>query len=322
MTDKTPPDFLSMTWREDGYRGFSAVMPLPDYWPIHNAERDELRAAGITCGTDGHGTWHVYYNPKYDKTDAHQLCPQLETAYAAKIQEARDKVAAAEQADERRREDARRDHEEWLEGNADMIQRTVERARALQYSYRDSVKDKVKLAAALSLPITRRSLTDIHELTVAAEKKIAANNVRYGEKYADAAGGVDWADDVVVRAVETLTGLDDDYAEERNGIGWSAGHSSAGHWCHGALQDERYRTNALKLARVLVASYIDQLSRFMPEINNVDGDVEVADQPTISLELENRIAKFDGSIMWRPRIEGRIEMTAAEFKEYRRRKTG
>ncbi len=259
--NKELPSILGMHFRPSTGDCQSAVLHA-DFWPIYKAERDELRAAGITIGTDDEGVWHVRYNPRFDRTGAADLLPQLERAYAGKIQEAREAKAAAERQTELNRENAKRAHEAWLEGEAVMIEETIARARKLLDGYGDSVPGRAKLARLLSLPITRSNISDIYDICEAADRKIAGRNAEASTK----TGGVDWSDETVIRAIEILTDADDDHAEQRNGIGWSAAHSSAGHWCHGALREERYRENALKLARLLVAHYVDQLSVHMPEV--------------------------------------------------------
>lgn len=239
----------------------SAVLHA-DFWPIYRAERDELRAAGITIGTDDDGTWHVRYNPRFDRTGAAELLPTLERAYMPKIEEARAARAEKERQTEINRENAHRDHEAWLEGEAVIIEDTIARARRLLDGYGDSVPGRAKLARLLSLPITRSNLSEIYNICEAADRKIAGRNAEAAEK----TGGVDWSDEIVIRAVEILTEADDDHAETRNVMGWSAAHSSTGHWCYGALRDDRYRENALKLARLLVGHYVDQLSVHMAEV--------------------------------------------------------
>jgi len=260
MTDL--PCILNMVWRRVSDTRQTAVLH-PDFWPIYKAEREELRSAGLTIGTDDEGVWHLRYDQKFDRTGADTLLPQMATAYAGKIREARAARAAAERQTEINRENARRDHEAWLEGEAVMIEDTVNRARRLLDGYGDSVPGRAKLARLLSLPITRSNLSDIYDICEAADRKIAGRNTEASTK----SGGVDWSDEIVIRAVKVLTEADDDHAEQRNGIGWSAAHSSTGHWCYGALGDDRYRENALKLARLLVAHYVDQLSVHIPEVS-------------------------------------------------------
>lgn len=258
---KELPSILGMHFRPSTGDCQAAVLHA-DFWPIYQAERDELRAAGVTIGTDDDGVWHVRYNPRFDRTGAADLLPTLERAYMPKIKESRDARAEKERQSEIWRENARRDHEAWLEGEAVMIEDTIARARRLLERYGDSVPGRARLARLLSLPITRSNLGDIYDICDAADRKNAGRNVEAAEK----AGGVDWPDEIVIRAVEILTEADDDHAEQRNGLGWSAAHSSPGHWCYGALRDERYHGNALKLARLLVGHYVDQLSVHLPEI--------------------------------------------------------
>ncbi|WP_108398286.1 hypothetical protein [Devosia submarina] len=268
MTDKTPPDFLSMTWREDGYGGYKAVMPVPDFWAIYKAERDELWAAGIKCGTESANTWHVYYDPRYDKAGAAALCPQLEVAYAGKIAELRAEKAAKEEAEERRREDARRRHEEWLEDNADLIQSTVGKAKHLQATFGESLHDKDRIAQMLACRPSPLMISDLQKAISAAERKIERTSASAAAK----SGGVTWPDEVVIRAVKLLTLADADHATERDFQGWDAFHTSMGHWCYGALKDARHREAALKLARTLVGRHTKQLLPFMPELADLEGN--------------------------------------------------
>lgn len=254
------PGILGMLFRPSAGDCQSAVLH-PDFWPIYQSERDELRAAGITIGTDDDGTWHVRYSPHFDRTGAADLLPQLERAYMPKIEEARAARAAAERQTEINRENARRDHEAWLEGEAVMIGDTIARARRL-LSYGDSISGRATLARLLSLPITPTNLSTMYDISQAAGRKIAGRNAEAAEK----TGGVDWPDELVIRAVEILTALDDDHAAEPNRRGWDAFRTAAGHWCHGALKDPRYRENALKLARLLVGHYVEQLSVHLPEV--------------------------------------------------------
>lgn len=255
------PSILGMHFRPSTGDCQSAVMS-DDFWPIYKAERDELRAAGITIGTDDENVWHVRYNPRFDRTGADTLLPQLEAAYAGKISEAREARAAAERQKEINRENARRAHEDWLDSEADTIRQVVLGANRLLATYGDAVVGKAAIAKLLAVPVTPSSIADIRQLCTAAEKRIHSRALRASQ----ATGGVDWSDELVVRAVTLLTIFDVDHAKDRDGKGWSAGHTAMGHWCAGALKDDRYRDAAMKLARCIVGHYVDQLSSHMPEV--------------------------------------------------------
>jgi len=259
--DKQPPNFLRMKWYLDGYR-FAAAMPTVAFWPIWNAETDALRNAGFSCGKDGE-TWLAFYNPKYDcVADVQALCYELELAYAGKIEEAKATQAAKERSDEEAKERAREAYEAWLDENADEIRKTVTRAQGLLNIYGEAVVGKARIAEWLTRRPSRVMLTQLQDLSRVAEKRLYERNLEASTKV----GGVDWSEETVVRAVEILTGLDEDHAEEANGIGWSAGHSAAGHWCAAAIENPAIRGNGIKLARHLVGHYVKQLSRYLPEL--------------------------------------------------------
>ncbi len=75
-----------------------------------------------------------------------------------------------------------------------------------------------------------------------------------------ATGGVAWSEDLVVRAVEYLTGRDDDRATKRNNVGWSMGDTSTGHWCAMTITNGgEQRELAIRIARQILGKYTSQL---------------------------------------------------------------
>ena len=267
------PSILGMHFRPS--YGACQTAPLsPDFWPIYKAERDELRLAGLTLRKDGDYQWHLDYDPHWDrKQSAASLLPELETAYMPKIEEARAERAAKEAAQEAAYKAAaaaeaeaverkRQEHEAWLESHGAEIEGTLARAQGLLDMYGDAVIGKVEIAHWMSRESSAGMIAYLRELCDKAEDRISQRNLEASEKV----GGVDWPEETVIAAVEILTGLDDDHAQDANGIGWSAGHSSAGHWCAGALNNPSMRENAIKLARHLVGHYVGQLAPHLPEV--------------------------------------------------------
>lgn len=258
------PSILGMHFRPGN--GATQTAPLnPDFWVIFNAERDELRSAGLSVTKDGQ-EWCLFYDPRWDRAGtAVNLLPQLEAAYMSKIEEARAEKAAREQAVEFAHDRAVKEYNEWLEENEALIRVTILRANHLLSTFGKSVQDKARLASWVAKPPSKIMINKLKALCDAADLKIARTSRKI-----EANGGVDWPEDVVIRAVELLTLWDVDGAEDANGVGWSAAHSSSGHWCYGALQDPRYRDRALMLARHLIGHYIGQLTPAITELQRVD----------------------------------------------------
>lgn len=72
---------------------------------------------------------------------------------------------------------------------------------------------------------------------------------------------VNWADDIVARAIEVLTHADSDHATVANTAGWSSRDSSTGHWCPALLKsgDADDLRIAILSGRALVGKYEGQL---------------------------------------------------------------
>lgn len=254
------PSILGMHFRPGA--GKTQTAPLsPDFWTIFKAERDELRKAGLSITKDG-ADWYLVYDPHWDRAGiAVALLPQLEAAYAGKIEEARAEKAAKEQAVEFAHDRAVAEYNAWLDDNAELIGSTVSRANKLLSTYGKSVHDKTRIAHWVATPPGKIMINKLKQLCDAADLKIART-----ARGVEIKPGVDWPEDIVIRAVELLTLWDADGAEEANSIGWNAWQSPTGHWCYGAMQDPRYRDRAILIARQIVGGYVGQLSAHIPEI--------------------------------------------------------
>lgn len=96
------------------------------------------------------------------------------------------------------------------------------------------------------------------ELVDRTEQK--SEQVRENLKASDA--DVDWSDDEVGRAVETLTWADHDRATSENGLGWSKADSSRGHWCNAMIRaGGTDKMIGIDAARAIVGKYRNQLAR-------------------------------------------------------------
>lgn len=181
---------------------------------------------------------------------------KLEAIFAELEREARQLPLA--DGDELRRLDERNERDD---------RRQIEAGLGIQYDARllldewgEFTSDKRRLRELLVRPphLLNSAHADIVSIARHRTEKRAA--LRLLNAKAEGAGGVDWPDDQVVRAVNYLTTSDDDHASIANDRGWSSSDSPAGHWCHKMLQSTEHREVALKAARQIVGRYNRQLS--------------------------------------------------------------
>jgi hypothetical protein len=221
----------------------------------------------------------VTYDPAIDAQGAHELTAAISKRWARAIDAEFQKLAADQRwrEEEKKRQEAERS-ERWEAEKARLKQRDQERQNFTRNNPNE-VAFVLKWARDLrrtwgAFGPQKRLMTELMFLSTLNDYEYSllldlcrSTDRQVTLKVAQAAkaeGGTDWPEELVTKEITILTERDDDTAKRRNMRGWSAAHSSSGHWCYGALHN--YREEAIKLGRTLVIHYVHQLKTELPEI--------------------------------------------------------
>lgn len=276
MTEALPRNIAGLAFSRSG-RGIES-RASEGFWALWRHNSDALRALGLRPSKRHEGSqaehWIVTWSPGKVAADVvDQRITDLQLALFASQRKTSESEAIA----------AQRTREVMREQDVDREQRTESARRKLAARFGDLVDTDLIAAAQAQGRATwqqwhsfcvnkkrmlefsaieaRISLAQAVWLTELVDQTAAkASHMRDNLSASDNA--VDWLDDEVVAAVESLCRHDSDQAREGNGVGWSKAHSSRGHWCMGMIKNGGAdRMIGIDAARALVGKYSKQLAR-------------------------------------------------------------
>lgn len=266
-----PPHFAGLIWND------LQATATERFWSLYNhANRDgqrALKAVGITVHKAESG-WIVRFDPAVAGIiAAEDVIGTLELAefamgrdlsehqrHVAQVQ--REEEVEARELKELKRQGARAKLVTRFGAVADpdLITAAQMEARTCWQQWHSFCVSKKRLLEFSAID-ARISLSQAVWLTELVDQTAAkAEHVRDNLVASDAA--VDWCDDEVVGAVESLCWHDMDQATEENGSGWSKADSSKGHWCHGMIRlGGPNRDIGIDAARAILGKYSRQLKK-------------------------------------------------------------
>ena len=263
----SPPNIADLAWSHD-----HTAIATEGYWELHRTGKAHLARAGLRVEKDGGGKWRVRFRPETTTPDAIRdgIAAAREARVVTSISMSDLERQNREASEQRRREweAGRPAREAERQRQLEAVEaRRRERVREVQAMGRHTLK---KWGEFTERKAKLRELVDAADLThfqvVSLLKLVRATDSKAIVRRAMALRGqkgdlVNWADDIVVRAVEVLTYVDGDHATVANKAGWSSSDSSTGHWCAALLKsgDADERRVAILAGRGLVGKYLLQL---------------------------------------------------------------
>ncbi|QYO75617.1 hypothetical protein [Devosia salina] len=270
QTPVTPPPFAGLVWTD-------LQAPANErFWELYRFPGGEgkrtLGLAGITA-RKLEDAWTVSFNPTVAGDKAADIVSTLELLVFAARRKTDDAIAETA----RRNREMQREQDQDRELRADIARRKLvdhfgdqtdtdlisaaqAAGRACWQKWHNFCVNKRKMAEFTNVD-ARISLAQAVWLTELVDQTARkAEHLRDNLTASDNA--VDWPDDQVVSAVESLCWADHDQAREENGEGWSKADSSKGHWCHGMIKSGgANRSIGIDAARAIVGKYSRQLEK-------------------------------------------------------------
>ena len=266
----TPPKFAGLVWTD-------LQAPATErFWELYRFRGGEgkrtLALAGITARKID-DAWIVVFDPTTAGDKAADTVSTLELLVFAARRKTDD--AIAETARRNREVQREQDQDRELradiarrklvtrfgdQADADLIAAAQTEGRKTWQHWHSFCVSKRRMAEFTNAG-ARISLAQAVWLTELVDQTVAkAEHLRDNLVASDAA--VDWPDDEVASAVESLCWHDMDQAREENGEGWSKADSSRGHWCNGMIRNGGAdKMIGIDAARSLVGKYHRQLER-------------------------------------------------------------
>lgn len=250
------PAFADLEWteRDDG-RCHAAATSI--WWIYWRTEKEQLKDLGFSCFADG--PWFVEFDPRVSEAALLEQLAIIEQAHAVEV--AAERKAIAERA-ERKAEyeaDVRLRMELLERKNAEASDSAKARGRACFEEWGQFTEGKPTLVRLLEKEqLNYNDIKAVDKIITATKRKAAFKLLEV--EAAPVTAGVDWPEETVDGALRWLTSLDDDWAQIRNGAGWSASSTSLGHWCTAMLdRDPSSRALGIKAGRQLLLGYAAQL---------------------------------------------------------------
>lgn len=269
QTTVTPPNFAGLVWLD------LRAPATERFWELYRYRAGEgkrtLALAGITARKVD-DAWTVSFNPTTAGDKATNIISYLELLDFAARRKTDDAIAETA----RRNREIQREQDEDRElradiardkltsrfgekSDADLAAAAQAAGRACWSQWHNFCVQKRKFIAFIGeVPITLGQAVWLMDLVDQTEAKAAKTR----DNLVSSEAAVDWSDEEVARAVETLTVHDSDQASEENGFGWSKADSSRGHWCMGMIRLGGADHNiGIDAARSIVGKYARQLKR-------------------------------------------------------------
>jgi hypothetical protein len=270
QTPVTPPRFAGLVWAD-------LQAPANErFWELYRYRAGEgkrtLALAGITARKFD-DAWTVHYNPAAAGAKATDITSTLELLVFAARRKTDDAIA----------ETARRNRQIQREQDEDRELRT-DIARRKLISHFGDLADPDLIAAAQAEG--RKTWQQWHSFCVSKKRLLEFSGIDARISLSQAAwlldlvdqttakaahlrdnltasdNAVDWTDDEVAAAAESLCWHDMHQATEENGAGWSKADSSKGHWCHGMIKrGGADRMIGIDAARAIIGKYARQLQK-------------------------------------------------------------
>lgn len=269
QTPVTPPRFAGLAWDD------SKAPATERFWTLYRYRAGEgkrtMGLAGITARKTN-DAWIVYFNPVVAGDKAADIVSTLEVSVFA-IRPASPQVLDVERiraeeesrvrgAKDMKRSNARRKLIDRFgdQADADLITAAQTEGRKIWQQWHSFCVGKKKLLEFSAMD-ARISLTQAAWLLdLIDQTSVKAAHLR--DNLTASNNAVEWSDDEVADAVESLCWHDMDQATEENGAGWSKADSSKGHWCSGMIRNGGAdRSIGIDAARRVVGKYSRQLAK-------------------------------------------------------------
>nr|WP_295884160.1 hypothetical protein [uncultured Devosia sp.] len=269
QTPVTPSRFAGLAWDD-------LQAPATErFWTLYRYRTGEgkrtMALAGITARkTDD--AWIVYFNPVVAGDKAADIVSTLELSVFAirpvppHVLDV-DRIRAEEQAKAREAKDLKRSNARnklvdrfGTLADTDLIAAAQAQGRATWQQWHGFCVSKKRICEFSAID-ARISLSQAAWLTELVDQT-SAKAAHLRDNLTASNNAVEWSDDEVADAVESLCWHDMDQATEENGAGWSKADSSKGHWCSGMIRNGGAdRSIGIDAARSVVGKYSRQLAK-------------------------------------------------------------
>lgn len=276
MTEALPRNIAGLAFRRSGSGIESRASE--GFWALWRHNADALRALGMRPSKRHEGSqaehWIVTWSPgkvAADVVDQRVTDLQLELFAAQRKTSDSEAIAAQRTREIMREQDVDRELRTDIARNklierfgamsdTDLILAAQAAGRSTWQQWHSFCVNKKRLLEFTNVD-ARISLTQaVWLLDLVDQTSAKAAHVRDNLVASDTA--VDWPDEDVAAAVESLCRADHDQARVENGAGWSKAHSSKGHWCMGMIKNGGAdRDIGIDAARALVGKYSRQLAK-------------------------------------------------------------